>query len=168
MMHRYKVCASFPILQNKKIGDELTVFTYAHIREDAFDLYGFLDRKDLELFEMLLSVSGIGPKTAIGVFSIGTGSSIVSAIMTADVSFFSQVPRLGKKNAQKIIIELKAKVGGMGELDLSQGNDSGDIISALKSFGFLEKEAEQALMAVKEAGKTTEEKIKLALKYLGK
>ncbi len=164
----YKVYASVEILSSKQVGDAVTIFTYTHVREDLLELYGFSTYKDLQLFEQLLSVSGIGPKTAIGVFSLGGSREIVSAIMSGDVSFFSQVPRLGKKNAQKIIIELKNKIGSTAELDLSESGDSMDIVTALKSFGFSGKEAEQAVSAVKDRGTTTEERIKLALKYLGK
>lgn len=164
----YKVYASFAILAGKHMGDTLSIFTYTHVREDILELYGFATYKDLQLFEQLISVSGIGPKTAIGVFSLGATSNIISAILAGDVSFFASVPRLGKKNAQKIIIELKSKIGSSIDLDLSEGSDSMDVIIALKSFGFSAKEAEQAIASIKDKGLSTEEKIRLALKNLGK
>jgi holliday junction DNA helicase RuvA len=164
----YKVYATLDILASKHVGDTLTVFTYTHVREDLLDLYAFSTYKDLQLFEQLIGVSGVGPKTAIGVFALGSSSTIISAIMSGDVSFFSSVPRLGKKNAQKIIIDLKSKIGSTTELDLTESGDSMDVITALKSFGFSQKEAEQAVSAVKDRGNSTEEKIRLALKYLGK
>jgi Holliday junction DNA helicase RuvA len=164
----YKVYATLDILSTLHVGDAITVFTYTHVREDILELYAFSTYKDLQLFEQLIGVSGIGPKTAIGIFSIGSSSDIVSAIMSSNVSFFASVPRLGKKNAQKLIIELKSKIGSTTELDLSEGGDSMDVVTALKSFGFSQKEAEQAITAVKEQGKTTEDKIRLALKYLGR
>ncbi len=166
----YKVYATLDVLATIRVGDETKVFTYTHVREDILDLYGFSKYADLKLFEKLLSVSGIGPKTAIGIFALGSSSDIVSAIISGNVAFFSSVPRLGKKNAQKIIIELKSKIGSAEDLDLSEGTstDSMDVIIALKSFGFSQKEAEQAVAAVSDRGGTTEEKIRLALKYLGK
>lgn len=164
----YKVYATLDVLADIRVGEEVKVFTYTHVREDILDLYGFSKYADLKLFEKLIGVSGIGPKTAIGVFSLGKSSDIVSAIISGNVAFFSSVPRLGKKNAQKLIIELKSKIGSTEDLDLSEGADSMDVVTALKTFGFSQKEAEGAVAAVRQQGNTTEERIRLALKYLGK
>ncbi|MBU3979083.1 Holliday junction branch migration protein RuvA, partial [Patescibacteria group bacterium] len=114
-------------------------------------------------------VSGIGCKTALAIYSVGGRKEIIQAIVENDVTFFTSVPRLGKKNAQKIIIELKNKLGGEGDLDLSQdGNETQEVISALKNFGFTPLEARGAIKALKGAGETVGEKVRLALKYLGK
>src|SRR3990167_8490793 len=113
----YRVLASSDVLASARVGSTLKVFTYTHVREDILELYGFLKYSDLKLFESLIGVSGVGPKTAIGIFAIGSSEQILQAITDADTSFFSRVPRLGSKNAQKIIIELRGKVGG-GELNL--------------------------------------------------
>lgn len=167
----YKVLVSSEVLSKiGSIGTEIKVFTYTHVREDALDLYGFSKQEDLKLFEYLIGVSGIGPKTAIGVFSIGTASEIASAIMSGNVDFFTAVPRLGKKNAQKIIIELKNKFGSLSELDLSSqlGKDSEEVVIALKALGFSTKEAGEAMRSIKSENATTEDKIRMALKYLGK
>lgn len=166
----YKVLASTHVLSKiGVVGEKVTIFTYTHVREDMLDLYGFLTREDLKLFEMLLEVSGIGPKTAVGIFSYGSKNEIIAAIMQADTSFFSRVPRLGQKNAQKIIIELKNKIGSTTDLDLSAGSKQNeDVVIALKSLGFKNHEAQEAIRNIKTEGKTTEEIIRLALKYLGK
>lgn len=166
----YKVLLPAAILSKLSSGDKIKVFTYTHVREDVLELYGFLSQEELMLFEHLISVSGVGPKTALGVFSYGSKEAIVQAVSTADVEFFTAVPRLGKKNAQRIIIELKGKIGSVAELDLSEKDlkENSEIISALKTFGFLSHEVKDALKAIKSDGKTTEEKIRLALKYLGK
>lgn len=151
-------------------GQEVSLFTHTHVRENALELYGFLDHSDLKMFEMLLSVSGIGPKTALGIFAIGDAQTIRSAIASADMSFFTTIPRLGRKNAQKIIIELKGKLGSVSELDLSEkdARENADVISALRSFGFTNREATEAIRATSRQGKTTEEKVRLALRHLGK
>lgn len=166
----YKVFVPNSVLTNSTLGDELTVYTYTYVRDDALELYGFSSGEDLKLFEMLISVSGVGCKSALGVFSVGSRSSIVNAVITGDVSFFTAVPRLGKKNGQKIIIELKNKLGGVEDLDLSQGESSeqSDAITALQSFGFSRQEAEQATNTVYKEGMKTEELVKLALKQLGR
>lgn len=166
----YKVTASKDLLaQGSKIGDAIKLFTYTHVREDILELYGFSTRENLKLFELLISVSGVGPKTALGVFSIGSAEQILNAIAKGDVSFFTAVPRLGKKNAQKIIIELKNKVGSTAELDLSEkeGKEHEEVLEVLKTLGFSRKEALSAVKSIKKDG-STEEKIRLALKYLGK
>lgn len=165
----YKVLVSPPVLSKLPVGTETALFTHMHVREDALELFGFLEPEDLKLFEYLISVSGIGGKTAVGVFAIGSRSQIISAIAKGDVAFFTAVPRLGKKNAQKLIIELKSKIGSKDDLDLSGGDSAADeVLLALQSFGFSLREASTALTAVADQGKTPEEKIKLALKYLGK
>jgi len=166
----YKVVVANGVLSNIEKNGKVKLFVYTHVREDAIQLYGFLDSLDLKLFENLISVSGIGPKTAMNIFSIGSREEVVQAIITSDVSFFVGVPRLGKKNAQKIIIELKSKLGSIEDLDLSKMDvkENSEVIAALKSFGFSSREALEALKNIKGEGESTEEKIRMALKYLGK
>lgn len=167
----YKVrLAENTLSQIGNIGDKIKVFTYTYVREDALALYGFISQEDLVLFELLLSVSGIGPKTALSIFSFGSSDQIQQAIVASNVDFFVSVPRLGKKNAQKIIIELKSKIGSTRDLDLSDKDRlaNQDVIEALKSFGFLAAEAVSAVRQIKEDNLSTQEKIRKALKYLGK
>lgn len=166
----YKVLASRSVLSHATLGEAIKVFTYTHVREDILELFGFSTIQDLKLFELLISVSGVGPKTAIGIFSFGTHGEIMNAISMNNVDFFTSVPRLGKKNAQKIIIELKSKIGSTGDLDLETvvGDQHEDVLAALRTFGFSTREALDAVKAVNGEAKTAEEKIRLALKYLGK
>jgi holliday junction DNA helicase RuvA len=166
----YKVLVPETIYAKLSLGESLKIFTYTYVREDALDLFGFLEAEDLGLFESLLTVSGIGPKTALNIFSFGERKDIVEAIIKGDVTFFTSVPRLGTKNAQKIIIELKNKMGAGQDLDLS-GKDlleNAEVVQALKNFGFSVGEAQKAVREIKQVGLTTEEKIRLALKNLGK
>jgi len=163
----YKVLVPFNLAVSA--GDKIKLFTHTHVREDVLELYGFTDVADLKVFEYLISVSGVGCKTALGVFAAGSRKEIINAITSNDVAFFTAVPRLGKKNAQKIIIELKNKLGGQEDLDLSQdGAESDEVVAALKSFGFTPAEARSALKELKGKGETVSEKVRLALKYLGK
>jgi Holliday junction DNA helicase RuvA len=166
----YKVLVPETIYAKLSLGENLKIFTYTYVREDALDLFGFLEAEDLGLFESLLTVSGIGPKTALNIFSFGERKDIIEAIIKGDVTFFTSVPRLGTKNAQKIIIELKSKMGSSADLDLS-GKDllaNAEVVQALKNFGFSAQEAQKAVREIKQVGLTTEEKIRLALKNLGK
>lgn len=165
----YRVLASYQILFSSHIGETVTLFIHTHVREDALDLFGFPTEQDLKVFEYLISVNGIGPKTAMGVFGVGDRETIIGAIRKADVDFFTGVPRLGRKNAQKIIIELKNKLGSREDLDLTGGTEEDlQVISALVAIGFSEKEARGAIRNLTGEGKSIEEKIKLALKQLGK
>lgn len=152
------------VLQGKK---EVEVFTYTYVREDALDLYGFKSQDSLRLFEQLISISGIGPKIGIGVFSLGTREEIIRAIEKADTTFFTSLPKLGKKNAQKIIIELKNKVGG-DDLTLTEDKDTEEILTILNNFGFTQKESREALKKIDGKATNIEDKIKLALRTLGK
>jgi Holliday junction DNA helicase RuvA len=165
----YKVLVPSSLSTLEK-GNPVKIFTYTHVREDALELYGFETIQDLKLFELLVSVSGVGPKTAVGIFSIAKGSEIKEAIITSNVAFFQGVPRLGKKNAQKIIIELKNKLGSGEDIDLSDDvrKSNTQLSQALKSIGFSPVEIQEALKSLDGKGETLEEKIKYALQYLGK
>jgi Holliday junction DNA helicase RuvA len=166
----YKVLVPETIYSKLSLGEKLRIFTYTYVREDTLELFGFLEAEDLTLFENLLTVSGIGPKTALNIFSFGERKDIIEAIIKGDVTFFTSVPRLGTKNAQKIIIELKNKMGADSDLDLS-GKDlleNAEVVQALKNFGFSLSEAQKAVREIKKDGLSTEEKIRLALRHLGK
>ena len=166
----YKVYSPILVLSQVHVGEEIAVYTYTLVRDDALELYGFTDNRDLALFEMLLSVSGIGCKTALGVFGNGTREEIVNAILQANTAFFSGVPRLGTKGAQKIIIELKGKLGSSGAVALDEmvGEGIEDVVEALKSFGYTQKEAQEVFKQVSGQAEGAAERIRLALKYLGK
>lgn len=165
----YKVLASPQVLVTSHLGDSVTLFIHTHVREDALDLFAFPSQQDLRVFDYLISVNGIGPKTAMGVFGVGSKEEIMGAIRKADVDFFTGVPRLGKKNAQKIIIELKNKLGSGEDLDLSEETEEEiEVINALVSMGFSEREARMAVKGIEENGKTVSERVKLALRQLGK
>lgn len=166
----YKVSSSSDVLSKAKIGEEIKIYIYTHVREDVLELFGFYDTSSLDLFEKIISISGIGPRTALNIFTIGGSSSITEAITKGDVDFFSEVPRLGRKNAQKLIIELRGKLGSLDELDLSEEEvkSSSEIITALKSFGFSKAEAKEAIKNIDKKADTVEEKVRLALKFLGK
>ena len=145
-----------------------TLFIHTHVREDALDLYGFATPQELALFDLLLTVSGIGPKTAISVIDRGV-DAIESAVRKSDVDFFTDIPRLGTKNAQKIIIELKSKLGSSKALNLAE--DTGEtkqIIDALISMGFDRYEIREAMKKIDAKDVSIEQKIRHALKLLAK
>jgi len=166
----YKAQVSSEVLTKALVGQEIKIYTYTYVREDVLELFGFSSAEDLKLFERIISVSGIGPRSAINIFSVGKRENIIEAVIKGDVEFFTQVPRLGRKNAQKIIIELRGKLGSLEDLDLSEETDgqTSEVLNALKSFGFSSKEAKEAIKNIDKKIEGVAEKVRLALKYLGK
>jgi len=165
----YRALVSGKLLEKIKDDSEIQLFTYTHVKEDALDLFGFQDLLDLKLFKNLIGVNGIGPRTAMTIFSYSTRQEIVDAVLKGDVGFFTRIPRLGKKNAQKLIIELKSKFKDNSSFDLNADDkeENKDVIEALRTFGFSSKEISEALKNI-DPKETSNEKIKRALKYLGK
>lgn len=151
------------------LNQGITLHIHTHVTDDAITLYGFKTKDDLYLFELLLTVSGIGPRTAIAIIDRGT-QAIEKAITNTDVDFFTTIPRLGKKNAQKIIIELKSKLGSVKDLNLGQDSsgETKDIVDALTHMGFAKQEVLEAIKHLDEKDATLEQKIRRALKLLGK
>ena len=153
-------------LNNLVNGQEVTMETYLHVREDALDLYGFTKKIDVQIFKQLISVSGIGPKLAMAILSRYTANDISKAIMEADTGFFTSISGVGKKNAQKIIVELKSKFGSIKDLDLQSEDDIGDteLSEALKSLGYRRDEIELLIKNIPSEITILEEKIRFVLK----
>ena len=149
----YKVLVPNSILSKiSGTGESIKLYTHTHVREDLLELYGFTEPADLKkVFSMLIGVSGVGCRTALGIFSVGSRHDIIQAISTSDVTFFTSVPRLGKKNGQKIIIELKSKIGATGDIDLSgEGTaEQNELLNALQAFGFSAREAQDAIRGLR-------------------
>ena len=161
----YKVNVSPEILtKTQKEEEEIFLFIHTHVREDALDLYGFLDQKELEFFEMLLNVSGIGPRSALAILGITTIETLRKAINTGDTSYLTKISGIGRKTAEKIVIELRDKVGE--ELSGSSLQVELDALEALKSLGYSQTEAREALKKVSTELETNK-KIREALKILG-
>lgn len=145
---------------------QVTIFIYTHVTESSLELYGFRDQNEKKVFMMLLSVPGVGPKTALGILNMGQ-SKVIDSLQQADIVFFSKAPRVGKKLAQKIIIELGSKVGSLTELDLKPLNSKqSDIISALISLGYDEQSALQAIRKLPINNLSIPEAIKSAMRNL--
>ncbi|MBP3644911.1 MAG: Holliday junction branch migration protein RuvA [Clostridia bacterium] len=161
-------------------GAECTLFTHMSVREDAMELYGFMKREERDMFRRLISVSGIGPKSALGVLGSMPLSDLRLAILTGDAAALSRAPGIGKKTAQRISLELKDKLaqdalGGTAGLDdfvvtASVDAPVQDAVSeamlALKSLGYTPQEAANALKGVKGQADTPDELIKLALRHM--
>lgn len=144
---------------------ELELFIHEHIKEDAYDLYGFQNFDELELFEKLISVNGVGPKVAMTIMTVASPDHITQAIIKEDVGFFQSVPGIGKKVAAKVILELKGKVAGLEGYGVLGKMDSADeVLEALQSLGYKNQELSQIIQKIPSDLTTTEEKIKWCLK----
>jgi Holliday junction DNA helicase RuvA len=148
----YQVYAPSNFLQSAAQAEvaekALEAYIYTHVKEDKLELYGFEQEKELALFKLVLTVSGVGPKTALGIIN-GGAEKLVSAVQEANLSFFTAVPRVGKKLAQKIIIELKSKLGSLRELNLATLSPKRqDVYDALLGLGFEDRSINLALEKV--------------------
>lgn len=160
------------------IGEDIKIYTYMHVREDDVSLFGFLTKDDLKVFKLLIGVSGIGPKGALGILSALTADDIRFAVLSDDVKAISKAPGIGTKTAQKLIIELKDKLkledafearleNNSNSVNAASNDAKGEAVMALTALGYSNSEA---LRAVKEAGITddmdSEAILKAALKKL--
>ena len=158
-------------LKKHNASEELTVSTYMAVSENDINLFGFENWDEVDLFKMLISVSGVGPKTAAGILGETESLAIIKAIGNADVSFFEKIKGIGKKTAQRIIIDLKSKVGGLKDLDLSAAAEAladkeSDLVLSLKQLGFDRKEIEKVTGKLPKELETTEEKLSWCLANL--
>ena len=152
------------------IGREIRLYTHLHVREDDLSLYGFGTPDGLRLFDLCLTVSGLGPKTAMNMLSGMTSDELTMAIASGSTEMLTSIPGIGKKTADRLILELKDKVGGVMISTATGRNaqENADVVSALASLGYTVGEAARAVAALPGDKKLTlEEKIKLALQSLG-
>ena len=161
----YLLHATPSVLRRADSGSELSVETYLHVREDALELYGFAEPAERELFEQLLSVSGIGPKVALAIVSGSTPGELRRAIALEDVARFQVIPGVGKKTAQRVVLELKEKLGSAIEAPGPSSASSGELVArdALVSLGYSILEAERALAEI-DPDLPADERVRLALR----
>ena len=160
----YLVAATPSVLRRAEGAREITVETYLHVREDALQLYGFADAHERDLFVRLLGVSGIGPKVALSVVSSGSSDELRRAIAAGDPARFQVIPGIGKKTAERIVLELKGSVVDAIEPGKA-AHSSGEVVArdALVELGYSLVEAERALAAVDPA-LPPEERVREALR----
>ena len=157
-------------------GTEISVFTYMNVREDDISLYGFDDEEGLMLFEKLITVNGVGSKAAMAILSAMPSGEVRKAIMYEDADMLTRANGIGKKTAQRIVLDLKDKVGTGADLTVPTGmegaspaaasDNKGEAIDALIALGYARAEAAEALVGIKEQDFSVEEYIKLALKRI--
>ncbi len=152
-----------------RIGEKASVYVYEHIKEDAHDLYGFVTKSRKELFEKLLSVNGVGPKAALAITNLGNEGQVRSAIANGDTKYISSASGIGKKVAERVVVDLKNKVGltaaddATAFLQESSLADSDEALQALVGLGYSREDAVSVLAKI-DSNLTTEQRIKQALK----
>lgn len=162
----YDVACNKDLLLQMKIGDTCRLYTHLNVREDAMDLYGFGSAEDLAFFKLLISVSGIGPKSALNILDTAKPSEIKRAIANNDAGTLQAIQGLGKKTAEKIVMELKDKIDVLASSE--GGVDDQAALQAIVSLGYSVAEARQALRSVGKEANSLEGKVKAALKLMAR
>lgn len=164
----YKVAATKETLARLRSGEQAALWIHLAVREDSLDLYGFLTEEEQRFFALLLMVSGIGPKSALAILDIATVETLRSAISGGNASYLTNVSGIGKKTAEKIILELRDKVGAaeVGSGAVLSGDE--EALEAMRSLGYTLQEARDALRKVPAEITKPGERVREALKSIGK
>lgn len=164
----YDVYLPTNVLSELIIGKNQSFYIYNHVREDQISLYGFISSEELDFFKMLLSVSGIGPKVALAIISSAPTEKIKHSISSGDPGLLSAVSGVGKKTAEKAVVELRGKLGEVKSSEkFISGGETEDVCSALMGLGFRRDEILEGIKKLPENLANSEEKIKWLLKNLG-
>lgn len=175
----YRVYVSTTTRQQLIEGQEATLFTYLNVREDAMQLYGFWTEDEYELFILLISVSGIGPKVGLGILSGMTPEAFKLAVINGQVQQLTKLPGIGKKSAERLVLELKDKLAKMTQISVetsaaiqpigvTHSGPSGEAIEALVSLGYAQKDVETLVESLNDGTKDVSALIKACLVELGK
>lgn len=169
----YRIFVSETIFADLEIGQETELYIHQHIREDAHTLYGFKSLEQLEMFELLLTISGIGPKSALAVIGIASVDDIKDSISRGDSSLLIKVSGIGKKTAERVVLDLRDKIGNDAR-NMQHATDgkgmitSGEEIDALMALGYSMFEARDVLRQVDPSIKGSGERIRAALRLIGR
>lgn len=164
----YQVYATLSTLGKQKEGDTATFFTHHHVSETANDLYGFVTMEEVGFFDALLGISGIGPKTALNVMSVARLEELKNAIRNNDATILTKVSGIGRKTAERIVLELAGKLELVaGGVEAVSGED-GTVVDALVSLGYTRQDARDAVRNIPSAVTGVSERVREALKNLGR
>ena len=165
----YRVHSTQRFIETSGTGDEVSLFTHLVVREDALELFGFPSLEELELFQLLIGVNGIGPRSALGIIGLDTVGKLAHAIAQSDVAYLTTVSGVGKKSAEKIILELREKVERLATADTSpQASADRDVLEALQALGYRADDARETLRALPHDITEQGARIKAALRLLSR
>lgn len=164
----YQLFLSTSTLTNCNIGEEKSFLTYLKVSDTAMQLFGFNSAAERKFFELLLSVKSVGPKSAMNILSLGSMEDIQGAIARGDAKYLTAVQGMGKKTAERLIVELKSKVGFIaGEMMSHEaGTPIAEVVEALEAMGYTSVEVQETLKAIDTNDMSTEELLKIALRSL--
>lgn len=150
-------------------GESITLFTFHHVKEDGQSLYGFLEENELRFFELLITVSGVGPKSALSILASDTVEHLMAAILEGKAELLSRASGVGKKTAERIVLELKSKIHLPESQSIAERMDANtEVEELLVGLGYLRGEVKHAVAEVTKTASTTEDKIRKSLQMLGK
>lgn len=167
----YEVSLQADKLTSLQVGDDTGLHIYLRVSENAMDLYGFETLEEKDFFELLISVNGVGPKSALNILGLGSLDEIQNAISNGDVDYLTKVSGIGKRSAERITVELKSKVveSKKGKVESgAAGEVLGDVIDGLISLGYSKEDARLVAKNLDTEGKTSEQLLREALKSAGK
>ncbi len=165
----YKVHCTARLLEHARTTGTLSLHVHTVVREDALELFGFVAAEELELFHMLIGISGIGPRSALGIIGLESVERLVSAIGHGDVGYLTKVSGVGKKSAEKIVLELRDKVASLHLEGVAPvQNEDSDVLEALQALGYRIDDAREALRQVSTETTTQGARIKEALRMLSR
>ncbi|PIZ96523.1 MAG: Holliday junction branch migration protein RuvA [Candidatus Magasanikbacteria bacterium CG_4_10_14_0_2_um_filter_33_14] len=164
----YEINVTTSFLAEVKIGEEVEIYTYLKVAETALELFGFRNLDEKSFFELLISVKGLGPRGALNILALGSLDEIQDAIGRGDVSYLTQVSGIGRKTAERLVVELKTKIGKSLKSKNDDGSQVGDklsdVVEALVAMGHTKEDARDIVKNLDVGDKTVEELLKMALK----
>ncbi|MEX2013929.1 MAG: Holliday junction branch migration protein RuvA [Parcubacteria group bacterium] len=162
----YKVLVPTATVLEVTPSSSIFLWTHLVVRETSLELFGFSDKETLDTFELLITISGIGPKSALSILNVASPSMLRQAVASEDTTYLTRVSGIGKKNAEKIVLELKNKLKITTEDRSVDMRSLGDALEALVSLGYNERDSREALKRVPKETEGTSERVKAALKLL--
>lgn len=162
----YKVFVTTETTLDVVTNSPIILWTHLVVRENSLELFGFTEKETLNLFDLLITISGIGPKSALGILNVASVSTLRQAVANEDTTYLTRVSGIGKKNAEKIVLELKDKLKITQEDKGMDMRSEGDALEALVSLGYNERDAREALKRVPKETEGASERVKAALKIL--
>jgi len=161
----YKVLVPTETALEVTLSSPVFLWTHLVVRETSLELFGFLEKETLDTFELLITIPGIGPRTALNILNVASPAMLRQAVASGDTTYLTRVSGIGKKNAEKIVLELKDKLK-LAKEDMVDTRSEGDALEALVSLGYTERDAREALKKVPKETEGASERVKAALKLL--